>query len=210
MAFSSRQESPNSRQALEPWHWIKQEIISYPGYHCSSCNQKYIEGMIQCPGCERRLVAQTDFSIIAEPDRLRRNAAREGREVSIIDLQPSSGLSRQRVRMSGEDESQTQKVQSTASTICAKVLNQQKRADKLNRTTPQGQFSVDPIQAHNFAKAGLSFHTVEALQRFANVRLPNPQAKERGQAHPPGTMLLASWRYYGCQASRTSTSSRSV
>ena len=168
------------RTRREPWHWIKQEIISYPGYHCSSCNQKYIEGMIQCPGCERRLVAQTDFSIIAEPDRLRRNAAREGREVSIIDLQPSSGLSRQRVRTSGEDESQTQKVQSTASTIRAKVLNQQKRADKLNQTTPQGQFSVDPIQAHNFAKAGLSFHTVEALQRFANVRLPNPQGKGKG------------------------------
>eukprot|EP00439_Symbiodinium_sp_Y106_P004947 s3252_g1.t1 len=128
----------------------------------------------------RTLVAQTDFAIIAEPDRLRRNAAREGREVSIIDLQPSSGLSRQRVRMSGEDESQTQKVQSTASTIRAKVLNQQKRADKLNQTTPQGQFSVDPIQAHNFAKAGLSFHTVEALQRFANVRLPNPQGKGKG------------------------------
>ena len=135
--------------------------------------------MIQCPGCERRLVAQTDFSIIAEPDRLRRNAAREGREVSIIDLQPSAGLSRQRVRMSGEEESQTQKVQSTASTIRAKVLNQQKRADKLNQT-PQGQFSVDPIQAHNFAKAGLSFHTVEALQCFANVRLPNPQGKGKG------------------------------
>ena len=82
--------------------------------------------------------------------------------------------------MSGEEEAQTQKVQSTASTIRAKVLNQQKRADKMNHTTPQGQFSVDPIQAHNFAKAGLSFHTVEALQRFADVRLPNPQGKGKG------------------------------
>ena len=35
---------------------------------------------------------------------------------------------------------------------------------------PQGQISVDPIAAHNFAKSGLSFYTVEALQRFANVR----------------------------------------
>ena len=143
------------RARREPRHWTKQEIVAFPGYHCSQCNHKYIEGMIQCPGCERRLAAQTDFSIIAEPDRLRRSAAREGRQVNIIDLQPSSGLGRQRVRTSGEDESQKQKVQSTASTIRAKVLNQQKRAEKLNNTTPQGQFSVDPIQAHNFAKAGL-------------------------------------------------------
>ncbi|CAE7543012.1 unnamed protein product, partial [Symbiodinium microadriaticum] len=36
-------------------------------------------------------------------------------------------------------------------------------------------------KAHNFAKAGLSFFIIEALQRFANVRLPNPRGKGKGK-----------------------------
>ena len=90
------------RARREPRRWTKQEINCslpwlpvQPG--CGQCNHKYIEDMIQCPGCEMRLAAQTDFSIIAEPDRLRRSTAREGRQVNIIDLQPSSWLSRHRV-----------------------------------------------------------------------------------------------------------------
>ena len=167
---------PRARLASE--HWIKQEIVAFPGYRCGQCDQKYIEGMIECPGCRRRLVAPTDLMIMAEPDRLRRNAAREGRQVNIIDLQPTAGLIRQRVRSQGEQD--TERVQSTASTVRDKVMNQQKRAEKLHQTTPQGQFSVDPIAAHNYAKSGLSFRTVEALQRFANVRLPNPNGKGKG------------------------------
>ena len=64
--------------------------------------------------------------------------------------------------MKNQGEEETQRVQSAASSIRAKVLNQQKRAYKLHQTTSQGQFSVDPITAHNCAKAGLSFQLLSS------------------------------------------------
>ena len=65
--FQGKKVKPRARLASE--HWIKQEIVAFPGYRCGQCDQKYIEGMIECPGCRRRLVAPTDLMIMAEPDR---------------------------------------------------------------------------------------------------------------------------------------------
>ncbi|CAE7220803.1 pbuG [Symbiodinium sp. CCMP2456] len=59
--------------------------------------------------------------------------------------------------------------------------NVSRTAEQQHNTTPQGRMETDPLQAHNFAKAGLSFYTAEALQRFANVRLPNPKGKGNGK-----------------------------
>ena len=46
----------------------------------------------------------TDLAVIAEPDRVWRLAAREGRQTNVIDLHLSSGLHRQRVRLTGQDD----------------------------------------------------------------------------------------------------------
>ena len=86
---------------------------------------------------------------------LQADAAREGRQTNIIDLQPSSVL--QRLRITWQDDEQLERVQSTASTIRSKIINQQRQAD--------------PMQAHNLAKASSSVYTVEALQRNPNARL---------------------------------------
>ena len=160
---------------------MKNELINIPGFVCSQCSNKYVDGMVECGVCRRRLGEITDLSVIAEPDRQRRLAALEGRLPNIIDLQPSTGLNKQRVRASGKGDEASDRVQSTASTIRAKVINQQKQADHKFSTTPQDRMNIDPLQAHNFAKAGLSFFTIEALQRFANVRLPNPKGKGKGK-----------------------------
>ncbi|CAE7844771.1 CML4, partial [Symbiodinium sp. KB8] len=176
---AGRSLPPRARR--EPEHWIKNELINIPGFVCSQCSNKYVDGMVECGVCRRRLGEITDLSVIAEPDRQRRLAALEGRLPNIIDLQPSAGLNKQRVRASGKGEEASDRVQSTASTIRAKVINQQKQADHKFSTTPQDRMNIDPLQAHNFAKAGLSFFTVEALQRFANVRLPNPRGKGKGK-----------------------------
>ena len=116
----------------------------------------------------RRLAEVTDLS--------------EGRLSNMIDLQPSAGLKHQRVRHTGQDDQQVEMVQSTASTIRAKTVNQQKQVENNFSTTPQDRMNIDPMQAHNFAKTGLSFYTIEALQRFADMRLPNhAQFKGKGK-----------------------------
>ncbi|CAE7230450.1 HERC2, partial [Symbiodinium microadriaticum] len=81
----------------------------------------------------------------------------------------------------GQDHEQVERVQSAASTIRAKIINQQKQAENQFSTTPWDRMNVDPMQAHNFAKAGLNSCTTEALQHFANVRLPNPKGKGKRQ-----------------------------
>ena len=58
--------------------------IIIPGFVCSQCNNKYVDGMVECGICHRHLGEITDLSVIAEPDRLRRLAAREGRLPNII------------------------------------------------------------------------------------------------------------------------------
>ena len=110
---SQKGRKVHARARREPRHWIKQELVAFPSYRCSQCNRKHFEGMVECPGCQTRFVVPTDLSVIAEPDRLRRSAARAGRQVNIIDLQPSRGLHRQRVRATGDEEAD--RVQSTAS-----------------------------------------------------------------------------------------------
>ena len=175
-----RKVRPNARR--EPKHWIKQELIGFPGFFCSSCQQPYVDGMVECMVCKRRFAEITDLAIMAEPDRVRRLAAREGRRPSIADLQPSTGLSRQRVRDVEREGGDTKRIiQSTASTIRQKVVSMQRTAEVQKGTTPLGRYETDPLQAHNFARAGLSFYTVEALQRFASVRLPNPKGKGKGR-----------------------------
>ena len=56
--------------------------------------------------------------------------------------------------------------------------------------------NIGPLQAHNFAKAGLSSYTIEALQRFADVGLPDPLGQRQRKS-------LGS---YGCLVKRKSTS----
>ena len=137
--------------------------------------------MIECQCCTRHLAEVTDLSVIAEPVRVRSLATREGRLPNKVHLQPSAGLTRQRVRRTGQDDEQVERVQSTASTVRAKIINQQKQAESNCSATPQARMNIDPMQAHNFAKAGLNFYTIEALQRFANVRLPNRKGKGKGK-----------------------------
>ena len=164
-----------------PRRWIKQELIAFPGFVCNECNHPYFDGMIECQCCTRHLAEVTDLSVIAEPARVRSLATREGRLPNMVYLQPSAGLTRQRVRHTGQDDEQVETVQSTASTVRAKIINQQKQAESNCSATPQDRMNIDPMQAHNFAKAGLSFYTIEALQRFANVRLPNRNGKGKGK-----------------------------
>ena len=83
------------RARREPWHWIKQEIVSYPGYHCSSCNHKYIEGMIQCPGCERSLHRLTSQSSPSLTDFVGTPPERAGRSASLICSLPPGSAGRE-------------------------------------------------------------------------------------------------------------------
>ncbi|CAE7798766.1 UTR2 [Symbiodinium sp. CCMP2456] len=69
---------------------------------------------------------------------------------SMIDLQPSTGLSRHRVRATREDR---ERVQRRATSVRVKVMNQAKRPISKSSTMPSGQSAKSPIDAHNYAQA---------------------------------------------------------
>ncbi|CAE7238480.1 unnamed protein product, partial [Symbiodinium necroappetens] len=73
-SMEGRRAKPFTRR--EPRHWIKQELFAFPGFVCSQCNHAYFDGKIECQCCT--IASVTDLSVIAEPDRVRRLATREG------------------------------------------------------------------------------------------------------------------------------------
>ena len=171
--FSRTGLSKPVEERVEREDYIVNFNVGFPKYCCpdSKCRYKQVDGFLNCPRCNTKLFHPSDLSHLAELAELRAEALQSGVNFGLMYLAPKTHLNAGRRDHAREGHAQEMSVAATLKAKCKKAVAKTTQSPYDDMAT---RLAEEPFTAYNFMAKGMTLRSVEEIEMFARVRIPNP------------------------------------
>ena len=160
-------------QRVEREDYLVNLNVGFPKYPCpdTRCRYQQVDGFLNCPRCNTKLFHPSDLSHLAELAELRAEALQGGVNFGLMYLAPKTHLNAGRRDHAREGHAQEMSVAATLKAKCKKAVQKIAQSQYDDMAT---KLAEEPFTAYNFMAKGMTLRSVEEIEMFARVRIPNP------------------------------------